>query len=223
MIPRIIHQTAPSNPGTWPEAWWRCQETVLRNMSGYKYMMWTDEDLEGLIRERYPWFLDTFLNYPSPIFRADAARYFILYEHGGIYLDMDMEVLDDFYDQLPSNKPSVVESPFPANEKTQNSLMASPPRHPFWNDVMREMMAVAVYFQSNVLDATGPRMLDRVLADHDGMVHVLPMKQFNPPPLDTLYNTHQWKQFPYRLYTRHRCTGSWRTSEELQTQMHLIP
>lgn len=218
MIPRIIHQTAPADRSLWPEVWRRCQETVRQTFEGYEYFMWTDEDLEGLIRERYPWFLETFLGYPANIFRADAARYFILHEHGGIYIDMDMEVLEDFYDQLPSNKPSVVESPFPINEKTQNSLMASPPRHPFWQDVMREMVAVAIFFASSVLDATGPRMLDRVIADHVNKVNILSMKSFNPPPLDTLYNTHRWNEFPkHKLYSRHRCTGSWRTAEELNT------
>jgi len=207
MIPKIIHQTAPSNRDRWPDTWSMCQASVWNVFHDYEYRMWTDEDLEALIRARYPWFLETFLAYPSPIFRADAARYFILYEYGGIYIDMDMEVLSDFYPRLSAQRPSIVESPFPNNEKMQNSLMASPPRHPFWLHVMREMAAVADHFQSSVLDATGPRMLDRVIADH-GDIFILNKMEFNPPPLDRVYHTQRW--MVDHPFTRHHCTASWR-------------
>jgi len=39
-----------------------------------------------LIRDKYPWFLKTFKGYPHSIQRADALRYFVLHEFGGIYL-----------------------------------------------------------------------------------------------------------------------------------------
>lgn len=41
-------------------------------------------------QEHYPWFLPTFLAYPYSIQRVDAIRYFLLYHHGGIYIDLDM-------------------------------------------------------------------------------------------------------------------------------------
>jgi hypothetical protein len=85
--------------------------------------------------------------------------------------------------------------------------MASPPRHPFWLHVMREMAAVANHFQSSVLDATGPRMLDRVIADH-GDIFILNKMEFNPPPLDRVYHTQRW--MVDHPFTRHHCTASWR-------------
>jgi mannosyltransferase OCH1-like enzyme len=33
--------------------------------------------------------MDTFNNYPEPIQRADAIRYFVLAYFGGIYIDLD--------------------------------------------------------------------------------------------------------------------------------------
>jgi mannosyltransferase OCH1-like enzyme len=39
-----------------------------------------------LIASKFPWFLSTFKSYPYGIQRADALRYFVLYEYGGIYL-----------------------------------------------------------------------------------------------------------------------------------------
>jgi len=39
-----------------------------------------------LIATKFPWFLDTYKSYPYGIQRADALRYFVLYEYGGVYI-----------------------------------------------------------------------------------------------------------------------------------------
>ena len=44
-----------------------------------------------LIEVHYPWFIEQYDGYSQEIMRINAARYFILYHHGGIYLDIDME------------------------------------------------------------------------------------------------------------------------------------
>jgi mannosyltransferase OCH1-like enzyme len=51
--------------------------------------LWTDELSMEFIAREYPWFLETFQNYPYPIQRADAIRYFVLAHYGGIYIDLD--------------------------------------------------------------------------------------------------------------------------------------
>ena len=51
--------------------------------------MWTNKKSRDFIAKEYPWFLETYDNYPYPIMRADAIRYFILSFYGGIYLDLD--------------------------------------------------------------------------------------------------------------------------------------
>jgi mannosyltransferase OCH1-like enzyme len=142
---------------------------------------------------------------------VDAARYFILYDMGGIYLDMDMEVLQNFYTQLPPRSASVVQSPFQNMEKVQNSLMASPSRHPFWIEVMRELSSphTRLLFGSNVLDATGPRMLDRVM--ETTRAHILPMCNFNPEPIGGVFSVSQWKSYAGEpCFSRHHVSASWR-------------
>lgn len=208
MIPRIIHQTA-SERRYWPDSWSKCQASVLSVFHDFQYRLWTDSDLEDMVRREFPWFLSVFLDYPAAIFRADAARYMILYLYGGIYIDMDMEVLRNFYHRLAADVPSIVESPFPNIEKYQNSLMSSPPRHPFWLEAIRDMAATAHHFRDSVLDATGPRMLDRVIESNPGVIHPLPYRQFNPPPVGRIYNIHSW-QDDGNVYTRHYCTAVWR-------------
>ena len=42
---------------------------------------------------KFPEFLDLYDGYNSEIQRADAVRYFLLYEYGGVYADLDFESL----------------------------------------------------------------------------------------------------------------------------------
>lgn len=51
--------------------------------------MWTDAKAREFIKDEYPWFLETFDNYPEPIQRADVIRYFVLAHFGGVYIDLD--------------------------------------------------------------------------------------------------------------------------------------
>lgn len=203
MIPMLIHQTAPSDRAKWSPVWEECQDSVARHFPGFSYKLWDDDDLEELIRTKYPWFLQHYLSYQSTIMRVDAARYFILNTYGGIYIDMDYEVCRNFYDDLPQDRLSLVESPFTETEKHQNSLMASPPKHPLWNEVFRELMFTYDHYKESVLDATGPRMLDRVVERTDTPVHVLPSNKYNPRP-----HTNAHKDTT-DLYTRHYYTAVW--------------
>lgn len=202
MIPKIIHQTAPLDKSRWHGSWARCQASVLQNFHGFEYRLWSDEDLETLVREKYPWFLSFYKNYPQHIMRVDAARYMVLDTYGGVYIDMDFEVVRPFFHLLPQDKVSLVESCYQETETIQNSLMASPPKHMFWNEVMREMFATFPIYQESVLDATGPRMLDRVVEYHPKCVHVLPSKFFNPHPQSPTTSDF--------LYTKHHYSAVWR-------------
>ena len=44
-----------------------------------------------LIEKHYPWLLETYDSYAIEMSRINVAKYMILYHHGGMYLDVDME------------------------------------------------------------------------------------------------------------------------------------
>ncbi len=90
-IERTLHQTWKTEDI--PERFRPWVESVRRENPDFEHRLWTDADNLRLIEEHYPWFLDTYLAYQHPVERADAARYFIVYTHGGLYLDLDMECL----------------------------------------------------------------------------------------------------------------------------------
>ena len=75
-----------------------------------------------MIKEYYPWFLDTYNSYPYNIQRADAIRPFILYHYGGLYVDMDTFCLTNFDNVFQKKGVYLLES---ASFRFTNSMMAS--------------------------------------------------------------------------------------------------
>ena len=72
-IPKIIHHTAMSDKRKWPTVWTPCYNSWKKYFpeDEYEYMFWSDNDLEELITEDFPWFLDIYLSYKKhklPIF-----------------------------------------------------------------------------------------------------------------------------------------------------------
>eukprot|EP01112_Ceratiomyxa_fruticulosa_P000040 TRINITY_DN1003_c0_g1_i3.p1 TRINITY_DN1003_c0_g1~~TRINITY_DN1003_c0_g1_i3.p1 ORF type:complete len:328 (-),score=16.94 TRINITY_DN1003_c0_g1_i3:73-1056(-) len=92
-IPRIIHQTWKNN--SVPSEWSHCVDSWSNNRwpdkNNYEHILWTDKMLLDFLTEHFPWFLPTYNNYRYPIQKIDAARLFLLYKYGGIYVDMDIK------------------------------------------------------------------------------------------------------------------------------------
>lgn len=179
-IPKIIHQTAPSDVSKWKNEWISCQNTWKTHFpSGeYIHIMWTDEDLDNFIKNNYPWFYSIYKSYNANIKRIDIARYFILYKYGGIYADMDYMCNKNFYSNLPQDKVSISESPYKENEFIQNALMASNPGNPFWIEVIKK--AIERKDNQNVLYATGPKLVSDTYFENPNYVFVLNQKDYNP-------------------------------------------
>lgn len=98
MIPRIIHQTWKDRDV--PERFRDAQESWRARHPGWAYRLWTDEDLDELVRTRAPELWPLYQAYPYAIQRVDAARYVILREFGGLYADLDLVCLKPVDDLL---------------------------------------------------------------------------------------------------------------------------
>jgi mannosyltransferase OCH1-like enzyme len=198
-IPKIIHQTAPADKSKWRPEWVECQKTwhTFFPSPEYTYMMWTDEDLDNLIKTDFPEFYQNYKNYNKNIKRFDIARYFILYKYGGIYADMDYKCFKNFYTMIPINKVSISESPF-ENEYVQNALMMSSVNHPFWMKVIEK--AKTRLNADDILYQTGPRLVSDTCDENKNMVNILSIRLWNPQ-----------KDEPDNpdMITRHLCTAVW--------------
>ncbi len=54
------------------------------------YHLWTAEEVDTLIRQKYAFMWETYKNVRYPVMRADMGRVAILHYSGGIYSDMDV-------------------------------------------------------------------------------------------------------------------------------------
>jgi len=200
-VPKIIHQQWKDEriPNKFMK--WRTKWLTLYPEPEYKYMLWTDTNGRELIQKHYPWFLETYDAYEHNINKADATRYFVLHHYGGIYADLDYEPMINFYEYLPKNQVGVVESPYYWNEQTQNCLMSSPQGDPFWLDLFFILFKNAK--KEEVLEATGPILLDQAREYSMHPSYVLPCENFQRVPLgeydQTLWTTVYDREIMFRL------------------------
>lgn len=204
-LPKIIHQQWKDQNIPKKFIKWRKKWLEFFPEGEYQYMLWDDESGRQLIKDHYPWFLPTFDGYAHNINRVDATRYFILYHYGGIYADLDYEPTLNFFDYLPNNMAAVIESPYFWNERTQNALMSSPKLDPFWHDVFQTLIRNAM--KSNILEVSGPILMDQAIASSSSPAYVLPCENFQRVPLgeftETLHSVVAEREMIFRLRPLH--------------------
>tara|TARA_B110000211_G_C14082977_1_gene555428 strand:+ start:1345 stop:2925 length:1581 start_codon:yes stop_codon:yes gene_type:complete len=168
MIPKIIHQTwrdhAIPEPTEWPESW------RLKNPD-WEYKLWTDDDLNVLLRDHYPELKTLFFSYPKPVQRADLGRYLILHHCGGVYADLDTECLTSLDPITSDTRVILSEEPIEHHHHALtlgmtklvfNGVMASPKGHPFWLHLMKVLLRCQ-HGKVHVLESTGPLALSGAL------------------------------------------------------------
>ena len=205
-IPHILHLVATWEGGSAPEntiEWIRSWE---RHNPTWDIWLWTAEAARMLVAKKWPHYLSIYDGYPQELFRADAIRYIIIYEYGGIYADLDMECLKpldpiaDTHTCLLSQDPEahrVFEyksiTPF-----LTNAFMACQAGHPLFKTIIEKLPANSqyartMYFPDSSFWATGPKMLIREYytyynETHDPSVSIAPSDYFHPR-LDDDYKT----------------------------------
>jgi mannosyltransferase OCH1-like enzyme len=178
-IPKIIHQTAPSDESKWRPVWKRCQQSWKSKHPEFEYRFWSDEDLDNFMKTEYPDFYhDVYQHYDQKIKKIDAVRYFILYHYGGVYADMDYLCQFRFFDDLPQDKVSINESQVGMDEGFQNALMISPKGHEFWKHVIERLKKTKD--EPDVLMCTGPIVVSRTIKEFPEMANPLPISEYNP-------------------------------------------
>ena len=174
-IPKIIHQTwktteIPNRYVEWVKSW------KVKNPD-WTYMFWTDAGARQLIADKYPHLLPFYDGYTENIRRADAMRYVILYEFGGVYADLDMESLlpldpiarkySCFLPQEPYEHP-VMDGNF--EHLVINAFLACKAKHPLMKKLIDNLPAFSHMW--SVLDSTGPHFVTYLYRQHiDGNQH----------------------------------------------------
>ena len=171
-IPPIVHQT------------WRAAD-IPKGLRGavsswrtmqpsWDYVFHSDSDNLKLLRTRYPWLLQIFSRM-TPIQKADVARYAYMHAYGGVYADLDVELLQPLrplLNRLQSHRNVTViigqeplaHSVLLESKRRQacNAVLASVPGHPFWLAVLQHI-GKQNRAGFDPVDSTGPRMLERFI------------------------------------------------------------
>lgn len=209
MIPKIIHQTAPTKQEDWHPVWQDCYKSWKIHFPEpeYFYILWNDEDLDKLVESCFPEYWKLYQSFDQHIIKIDFARFCMLYEYGGIYVDMDFYCYKNFYESLRDGV-YLLESQDPKStiESVQNCLMISSQGHPFFKQCMEICKSFVEQGKNKhedrnleVLNTCGPWFLTKMYNQFSNSVIKLPYTHFNPP----LYLFHE------NFITKHMLTGMW--------------
>ena len=134
-IPAIIHQiwrdkNLPKSVSEYIQSW-------IRNNRSWSYRLWTLSDVRNLISTDYSELLGYFDRCEERK-RLIIAKYLILWHHGGLYCDLDLESLHSFHQFIRDKQLILAEDAamhtklFEDKEiKISPSIVASVPRHDF--------------------------------------------------------------------------------------------
>jgi mannosyltransferase OCH1-like enzyme len=178
-IPKIIHQTWKTKEV--PDHWKKSKDEWQRLHPDWLYILWTDEDIRNHIKDHHPDFLELHDNYEYNIQRADMIRYFILYDFGGVYSDLDFYPSENIEKYLLHNSDYFVYSS--NNDTFTNSFMISRKKSPIFIEIINELKKPlpwwAIGKHLKVIKSTGPLMINNVLKNTTHLFTVLPKKKFN--------------------------------------------
>ena len=118
MLPKIIHQIWLGSSVPEPYQWF--SEHLRELHPDWEYVLWTEENLPTLKNQSSADF------FSMKMFKTDIARYEILEEHGGIYVDMDMLFYKSM-DDLVERDCLIVLQHF---DKINNCVIGAEPHHP---------------------------------------------------------------------------------------------
>ena len=123
-----------------PEKWEASPRSIKQHMPDWDYVLMTDDDNAAFVAQFFPDYLDFFLDLTYPIQRSDVIRYMWLYIHGGIYMDLDIELVAPL-DELFENRQMetwLLKAPRNFLGHYTNFFMASTPGNSFWLQVLQE-------------------------------------------------------------------------------------
>lgn len=195
-IPRVVHQSwrsshVPAKLSRYCRSWQEKQPQ-------WRYVLHTDVANARLVMSRYSWLAPLYRQL-SAIQRADVSRLLYMHAYGGVYADLDVELLAPLASWLEAEcarhgatlllgqEPlahSVLLESMP--RQTCNAVLASAPGHPFWLWVLR-LVSKRAYGWDDPVGSTGPRVLEEAVvswqaahANGSAAVVVAPPETFYP-------------------------------------------
>jgi mannosyltransferase OCH1-like enzyme len=225
-IPKIIIQTWKDN--IIPGRYYKDIKSLMKNNKDYKYIFFSDNDIEKFLQENYPEYYETYMKLPYKIQKIDFFRYVAVYHYGGFYFDLDisgLESLDSLlgYDTifpvdifLSNNCNHVRSKDVCINNKLEiNHLLGQFAFAASKNNNFIKYIIDGIHnnidkyidtIEKNedfdreiyIYKTTGPDYVTRMYLDYDDRNNILILK-----------NKHNREQF-FGDYAYHNCYGTWK-------------
>lgn len=181
-IPKIIMQTWKDH--NIPDKWKCSPISIKKHMPDWKYVLMTDEDNRNFVKKHFPDFLPYYDNFPHAIQKSDAFRYCWLYVRGGIYMDLDFEVLHPLDSFFTSDIEVYLVNSSNVGSYLTNSIMASKPGCKLWLECIEAMKQKLPFYYAGkhllVMNSTGPIMLTHTVHKSKIVYAMLPVKLILP-------------------------------------------
>ena len=204
MIPKIIHYCWLSNDPI-PKDLKKYMKSWKEKLYDYEFILW---DLNRFDLNRSLWVKQAF-EAKKYAFAADYIRLYAVYNYGGIYMDMDVEVIKSFNDLLRNDYILGYE----AAKGLEAGVFGAPKKAPWVKEVLEYYTSKEFALPNGLYNYTPlPIIMDEVLnADY------ITNKKIVPLPTDFLtaksYKTGKITITP-NTYTIHHFAGSWKSWDE---------
>lgn len=207
MIPKKIHYCW-FGPKPYPKLVKNCIKSWQERLPDYELCFWneTNSPIEkSFVRQAY--------SAGKYAFMSDYVRFWVLYNHGGIYLDTDMFVIKPF-DDLLDNKVFVG---WETNdkEKVNCAIIASIPKHSFIRDVLAYYEELS-FSKDLIPSLVVPSILTTLYHKYPNKqeIAIFPYSYFYPLPYEQKENSSNFLNYvtpeTYSVHLWNISWGSWR-------------
>ena len=151
---KSIHQSWKSS--TLPEIYSLLASSWSKTHPHWNYILWTDKDNRNLVKDHYPWFLETYDLFHLEIFRIDSVRYLYMHRYGGVYSDLDAESLKPLDEFFNTDSFKIIFGYMGKDRYFRHGipnafLGATKPGHPFWLFIIRQIMIEYLDYRNSLI------------------------------------------------------------------------
>lgn len=198
MIPKNIFQSWITKD-LHPEIQKKVDEIKSLNPN-YNYQLYTDSEIDEFVNTFYPGKISECFNRLNiPVAKVDFWRYLVLYEYGGVYLDLDSSInisLDEFINQEDD---AIITAETNPNTFVQWALIFNK-KHPILKKVI-ELIVDNIQknsYPNDILRMTGPQVYSRAIFEvHSSLFgERLNFEKINQNTDNTFYKN----SISYRIY-----------------------
>lgn len=182
VVPHIVMQTCKTH--NVPKRWSTSPLSIQKHFKNWKYVFLTDESNDIFVKTFFPHIFDWFKNLPYAIQRADVIRYMWLYENGGVYMDLDIEIIASPEELFLNGDLFLLKAPRNFAGHYTNFFMASSAKNKFWLKVIEECLKPLDWWvilpHHIISQQTGLGALTRAANLWDKPISILPQERFVP-------------------------------------------